>query len=100
MGLLDPSNPSLAQFFSPAKVQSICKQMTAVEATKRDEQACKKDAKLQYTILKKQKEADIMSQWMKWKGAHQAAKEQKEMDKAARAAQQQIEKELRDARNV
>ncbi|EDN02166.1 predicted protein [Histoplasma mississippiense (nom. inval.)] len=77
MGLLDPSNPSLAQFFSPAKVQSIREQMTAAEATKKDEQAL--DGA---------------------EGSSPGSKEQKEMDKAARAAQRQIEKELRDARKA
>ncbi|EDN11414.1 predicted protein [Histoplasma mississippiense (nom. inval.)] len=99
MGLLDSSNPSLAQFFSPAKVQHIREQMAASEAAKKDEQACKEDAKLQHAILEEQ-EADIMKQWMQWNAACQAAKQQKEMDKAARAAQWQIEKEFRDARKT
>ncbi|EEH33301.1 hypothetical protein PAAG_04351 [Paracoccidioides lutzii Pb01] len=81
-------------------MQSIREQMTAAEATKKDEQACKEDAKLQHTILKKQKKADIMSQQMEWKTAHQAAKKQKKMDKATRAAQQQIDKELRDEKKT
>ncbi|EDN02638.1 predicted protein [Histoplasma mississippiense (nom. inval.)] len=100
MGLLDSSNPSLAQFFSPAKVQSIREQMTAAEAAKKDEQARKEDAKLQHAILKEQKETDIMLQRMEREAARQAAKEQKEMDKAARAAQRQIDRELRDAKKA
>ncbi|EDN08499.1 predicted protein [Histoplasma mississippiense (nom. inval.)] len=64
MGLLDSSNPSLAQFFSPAKMQHIREQMTASEAVKKNEQACKEDAKLQHTLFKKQKKTDIMKQWM------------------------------------
>ncbi|ODH46331.1 hypothetical protein GX48_07564, partial [Paracoccidioides brasiliensis] len=39
MGLLDPLNPSLTQFFSPAKVQSICENLAASEVAKKDEQA-------------------------------------------------------------
>ncbi|OJD27217.1 hypothetical protein ACJ73_01382 [Blastomyces percursus] len=100
MGLLDPSNPSLAQFFSPAKVQRAREQIAADEAIKKSEQARKEDAKLQRAILKEQKEADIMKQRMQRDAARQTAKEQKEMDKAARAAQQQVEKELRDARKA
>ncbi|EEH39856.2 hypothetical protein PAAG_02045 [Paracoccidioides lutzii Pb01] len=65
MRLLDHSNSSLTQFFSLTKMQSICEQMTAAEIIKKNEQTCKKDAKLQHTILKKQKKADIMSQQMK-----------------------------------
>ncbi|OJD18671.1 hypothetical protein ACJ73_08698 [Blastomyces percursus] len=100
MGLLDPSNPSLAQFFSPAKVQSIRENLAASEAAKKDEQARKEDAKLQRTILKEQKEADIIQQRMEREAARQVTKQQKEMDKAARAAQRQIDKELRDEKKA
>ncbi|EEH04620.1 conserved hypothetical protein [Histoplasma capsulatum G186AR] len=75
MGLLDSSNPSLTQFFSSAKVQSIHKNMAASEAVKKDEQAHKKNVKLQHTILREQKEADIMKQRMEQETAHQAAKQ-------------------------
>ncbi|OJD09517.1 hypothetical protein ACJ73_10256, partial [Blastomyces percursus] len=43
MGLLDPSNPSLAQFFSPAKVQRAREQIAADEAIKKSEQAEKEE---------------------------------------------------------
>ncbi|KLJ11033.1 hypothetical protein EMPG_13671 [Blastomyces silverae] len=75
MKLLDSLNPSLAQFFSLTKMQSMRKNMAASEAAKKDEQAHKKNAKLQHTILKEQKEADIMKQRMEWEAAHQAVKE-------------------------
>ncbi|OJD20337.1 hypothetical protein ACJ73_08329, partial [Blastomyces percursus] len=100
MGLLYHSNPSLAQFFSPAKMQSIRENLAASEAAKRDEQARKEDAKLQRTILKEQKEADIIQQRMEREAARQVTKQQKEMDKAARAAQRQIDKELRDEKKA
>ncbi|OJD24830.1 hypothetical protein ACJ73_03802 [Blastomyces percursus] len=100
MGLLDPSNPSMAQFFSSEKVQSIREQMTAAEASKKDEQVQKEDAKLQHTILREQKKADIIKQRAERDAARQAVKMQREMDKTARAAQRQVEKELRDARKA
>ncbi|OJD25247.1 hypothetical protein ACJ73_03383 [Blastomyces percursus] len=100
MGLLDPSNPSTAQFFSPAKVQSIREQMTAAGAAKKDEQAQKEDAKLQRTILKEQKKVDIIKQRAERDATRQAVKKQREIDKTTRAAQQQVAKELRDARKT
>ncbi|EEH40476.1 hypothetical protein PAAG_02531 [Paracoccidioides lutzii Pb01] len=100
MRLLDLLNLSLMQFFSPAKVQSIRENLAASEVAKKDEQAHKEDAKLQHTILKEQKEADIIQQRMEQEAAHQATKQQKEMNKAARAAQWQIDKELRDEKKA
>ncbi|EEH34999.2 hypothetical protein PAAG_06046 [Paracoccidioides lutzii Pb01] len=63
--LLDFLNSSLIQFFLPAKMQSICENLTASEVAKKDKQAYKEDAKLQHTILKKQKKTDIIQQRMK-----------------------------------
>ncbi|KGY14524.1 hypothetical protein PABG_12588 [Paracoccidioides brasiliensis Pb03] len=68
-------------------MQSIHKNLTASEIVKKNEQAHKKDAKLQHTTLKKQKKADIIQQRMRWKIAHQITKQQKKMNKTARAAQ-------------
>lgn len=65
MKLLDFSNLSLIQFFLLIKMQSIYKNITASEAVKKNKQTCKKNVKLQYTILKKQKKTDIMKQRMK-----------------------------------
>ncbi|OJD23852.1 hypothetical protein ACJ73_04792 [Blastomyces percursus] len=90
----------MAQFFSPAKMQSIRKQVTAAEAARKDEQALKEDAKFQRTIPKEQKKADIIKQRAERDAARQAVKKQREMDKTTRAAQQQVEKELRDARKT
>ncbi|OJD10406.1 hypothetical protein ACJ73_09805 [Blastomyces percursus] len=75
------------------RVQSIREDLVASEASKKDEQACKEDAKLQRAILKEQREADLIQQRMEREAARQAAKQQIEMDKAARAAQRQIDKQ-------
>ncbi|OJD17405.1 hypothetical protein ACJ73_08802 [Blastomyces percursus] len=91
---------SMAQLFSPAKVQCIRVQMTAAEAAKKDEQAQKEDAKLQRAILEEQREADLIQQRREREAARQAAKQQEEMDKAARAAQRQIDKDRRDSRKA
>ncbi|EEH34340.1 hypothetical protein PAAG_05389 [Paracoccidioides lutzii Pb01] len=100
MRLLDLLNSSLMQFFSPAKVQNICENLIASEVVKKNEQAHKKDAKLQHTILKEQKEADIIQQRMEQEAAHQTTKQQKKMNKTSRAAQWQIDKELRDEKKA
>ncbi|EEH18706.1 hypothetical protein PABG_07766 [Paracoccidioides brasiliensis Pb03] len=81
-------------------MQSICENSTVSEIVKKNEQACKKDAKLQCTILKKQKKTDIIQQRMKQKTAHQITKQQKKMNKTARAAQQQIDKKLKDKKKT
>ncbi|EEH46240.1 uncharacterized protein PADG_08682 [Paracoccidioides brasiliensis Pb18] len=81
-------------------MQSICENLTVSEVVKKNEQAHKKDAKLQHTILKEQKEADIIQQRIKWKTACQTTKQQKKMNKTARAAQQQIDKKLRDEKKT
>ncbi|EDN03559.1 predicted protein [Histoplasma mississippiense (nom. inval.)] len=60
MGLLNPSNPSLAQFFSPTKVQAAREQADANETAKIDDQARKEDMKLQRAILREQKQAELM----------------------------------------
>ncbi|KGY14512.1 hypothetical protein PABG_12628 [Paracoccidioides brasiliensis Pb03] len=52
------------QFFSPTKMQSICENLMVSEVVKKNEQAHKRNAKLQHTILKEQKEADIIQQRM------------------------------------
>ncbi|EEH35716.2 hypothetical protein PAAG_00039 [Paracoccidioides lutzii Pb01] len=81
-------------------MQSIHKNLTVLEIVKKNEQTYNKDAKLQCIILKKQKKVDIIQQRMKQETAHQITKQQKKMNKITRAAQQQIDKELRDEKKA
>ncbi|EQL27825.1 hypothetical protein BDFG_09376 [Blastomyces dermatitidis ATCC 26199] len=52
-------------------MQIMYEKIITSEAVKKNEQACKKNAKLQHAILKKQKKTDIMKKRIKQKTAYQ-----------------------------
>ncbi|EDN04738.1 predicted protein [Histoplasma mississippiense (nom. inval.)] len=93
MGLLNPSNPSLARFFSPTKVQAAREQADANETAKIDDQASKEDMKLQRAILHEQKQAELMERKEQREKECLEAAQHHEEAKAAAAAKHCIEKQ-------
>ncbi|EDN03640.1 predicted protein [Histoplasma mississippiense (nom. inval.)] len=100
MGLLNPSNPSLAQFFSPTKVQAAREQADANETAKIDDQARKEDMKLQRAILREQKQAELMERKEQREKERLEAAQRREEAKAAAAAKRCIEKQRRDEQKL
>ncbi|OJD12033.1 hypothetical protein ACJ73_09415, partial [Blastomyces percursus] len=100
MGLCNPSNPSLAQFFSPSKVQAAREQANAHETAKINELARKEDMKLQRAIFREQKQAELMKQKEQRKKERLEAARRREEAKAASTAKRLIEKQQRDERKL
>ncbi|EDN10474.1 predicted protein [Histoplasma mississippiense (nom. inval.)] len=100
MGLLNPSNPSLAQFFSPTKVQAAREQADANETAKINDQARKEDMKLQRAVLREQKQAELMERKEQREKERLEAAQRREEAKAAAAAKNCIEKQRRDEQKL
>ncbi|KKZ64055.1 hypothetical protein EMCG_01639 [[Emmonsia] crescens] len=100
MRLLDSSHLFKAQFFSSTKAQRAHEINAVNEAVKESEQICKKDVKLQHTILKKQKKEALTEQRIVREATCQITAQLRDGDRAARTTKQKLDIEDRAAKKV